>query len=290
MSFTLVLNSSNIANTSTNTSFKYNFVQGGFTADDCEICVSSVSIPYSWNNVSTYYNNKTFTLIFPTAATTVTYSIVLPDGFYTVTDINYFIQQTCISNGAYLIDSSLNNVYFTNMAYNATFYSIQVLLFSVPTSLVTTGMTYTRPATGLYSATGTGLPTTAYTPQLVIPTSGSIGTIIGFSSGTFPAAQTVTSQSFLSTLTPIGTTVNSLVIQCSLVSNRVTVPSDILDSMPITNTSFGSNLVYDPSFEKYVKIANGTYNGFTITFRDQNLNDIYAKDPNASITLMIRKK
>ena len=286
MSFTLVLNSSNVSNTSTNTTFKYDFVQGGFTADNCEMCVSSVSIPYSWNNVSTYYNNKTFSLIFPTAATTVTYSFVLPDGFYTVTDINYFIQQTCISNGAYLIDSALNNVYFTNIAYNATYYSIQVLLFSVPTTIGT----YTRPVTGLYSTTGTGLPTTAYTPQLIIPTSGSIGTIIGFASGTFPAAQTVTSQSLLSTLTPIGTTVNSLIMQCSLVSNRVTVPSDILDSMPITNTAFGTNIVYDPSFEKFVNIANGTYSGFTVTFRDQNLNDIYAKDPNTSITLMIRRK
>ena len=286
MSFTLILNSSNVVNSSTNTSFKYDFVQGGFTADNCEMCVSSVSIPYSWNNVSTYYNNKTFSLIFPTAATTVTYSFVLPDGFYTVTDINYFIQQTCISNGAYLIDSALNNVYFTNIAYNATYYSIQVLLFSVPTTIGT----YTRPATGLYSTTGTGLPTTAHTPQLIIPTSGSIGTIIGFASGTFPAAQTVTSQSLLSTLTPIGTTVNSLIMQCSLVSNRVTVPSDILDSMPITNTAFGTNIVYDPSFEKFVNIANGTYSGFTVTFRDQNLNDIYAKDPNTSITLMIRRK
>ena len=284
MSFTLVLNSSNVSNTSTNTTFKYDFVQGGFTSDNCEMCVSSVSIPYSWNNVSTYYNNKTFSLIFPTAATTVTYSFVLPDGFYTVTDINYFIQQTCISNGAYLIDSALNNVYFTNIAYNATYYSIQVLLFSVPTTIGT----YTRPATGLYSTTGTGLPTTAYTPQLIIPTSGSIGTIIGFASGTF--AQTTTSQSLLSTLTPIGTTVNSLIMQCSLVSNRVTVPSDILDSMPITNTAFGTNIVYDPSFEKFVNIANGTYSGFTVTFRDQNLNDIYAKDPNTSITLMIRRK
>ena len=286
MSFTLVLNNTNVSNTSTNTTFKYDFVQGGFTADNCEMCVSSVSIPYSWNNVSTYYNNKTFSLIFPTAATTVTYSFVLPDGFYTVNDINYFIQQTCISNGAYLIDSALNNVYFTNIAYNATYYSIQVLLFSVPTTIGT----YTRPATGLYSTIGTGLPTTAYTPQLIIPTSGSIGTIIGFASGTFPAAQTVTSQSLLSTLTPIGTTVNSLIMQCSLVSNRVTVPSDILDSMPITNTAFGTNIVYDPSFEKFVNIANGTYSGFTVTFRDQNLNDIYAKDPNTSITLMIRRK
>ena len=290
MSFTLVLNSSNVANTSTNSSFKYNFVQGGFTADDYEICVSSISIPYSWNNVSTYYNNKLFTLIFPTAATTVTYAITLPDGFYTVTDINNYIQQQCLNNGAYLIDSSSNNVFFIAMAYNSTYYGIQVLAYSVPTALTVGSVVYTRPTTGLYSTTGTGLPTTGNTPQLVIPASGSIGTIIGYAAGTYPAAQTIVNQSFLSTLTPIGTTVNSLVIQCSLVSNRVTVPSDILDSMPITSTSFGSNIVYNPSFEKFVHIANGTYSGFTITFRDQNLNDIYAKDPNASITLIIRKK
>ena len=52
--------------------------------------------------------HKTFSLIFPTAATTITYSITLPDGFYTINDINSYIQQQCILNGAYLIDSSGN--------------------------------------------------------------------------------------------------------------------------------------------------------------------------------------
>ena len=43
--------------------------------------------PYSFYNVSSFYSNKTFSLIFPTAATTVQYDITLPDGFYTVIDI-----------------------------------------------------------------------------------------------------------------------------------------------------------------------------------------------------------
>ena len=88
MSFTLVLNSSNVSNTSTNTTFKYNFIQGGFQVKDMEMCVSSITIPYSFYNVSSYYANRTFSLIFPTAATTTTISITLPEGFYTVTDIN----------------------------------------------------------------------------------------------------------------------------------------------------------------------------------------------------------
>jgi hypothetical protein len=60
--------------------------------------------------------------------------------------------------------------------------------------------------------------------------------------------------------------------------------------MPIKDTAFGSNITYDPSFEKYVSLSNGTFNNFTFSFRDQNFNEIYARDPNVSITLIIRQK
>ena len=112
MSFTLVLNSSNVSNTSTNTSFKYNFINGGFLIKDMEMCVSSITLPYSFYNISSYYSNQTFSLIFPKGATTQTISITLPEGFYTVPDINSYIQQICLDNGAYLIDSSGNYVYY----------------------------------------------------------------------------------------------------------------------------------------------------------------------------------
>ena len=291
MSFTLVLNSSNVSNTNTNTTFKYNFVQGGFRVQDMEMCVSSITIPYSFYNVSSYYANRTFSLIFPTAATTTTISVTLPEGFYTVTDINSYIQQICINYGAYLIDSTGNYVYYQQLVYNTTYYSVQLLLFSVPTTLPT-GYSYaTAGSLGSVYTTSAKLPTTAYTPQFVLASTGSIATIIGFKTGTtYPSAQTTTQQTLLSTLTPVGSTVNSLILQCSLIDNPVTMPSDILDSMPIKDTSFGSNITYDPSFEKYVSLSNGSFNNFTFSFRDQNLNEIYARDPNVSITLIIRKK
>ena len=77
MSFILTLNSTNLSNTNTNTSFKYNFINGGFTCKDYEMCVSSVTLPYSFYNVSSYYNNKTFSLIFPTGIATSTINITL---------------------------------------------------------------------------------------------------------------------------------------------------------------------------------------------------------------------
>ena len=287
MSFILTLNSTNVSNTNTNTSFKYNFINGGFTCKDYEMCISSITLPYSFFNVSSYYNNKTFSLIFPTGATTVTYPITLPDGFYTITDINSYIQQQCVLNGAYLIDSSGNYVYFIKLAYNTTSYAVQLLTYLVPTTIGT----YTRPPLGIYSAGSlNGLPTTTYTPQLVLASTGSIRTIMGFASGTFPPIQFPLDYNTLSTLTPVGSTVNSILMQCSLISNRCTFPTDIIDSMPINDVSFGSNITYQPSFERYVTVSDGTFNTFTFSFRDQNLNDIYAKDPNVSITLIIRPR
>ena len=288
MSFILTLNSTNVSNTNTNTSFRYNFINGGFTCKDYEMCISSITLPYSFFNVSSYYNNKTFSLIFPTGATTITYNFTLPDGFYTITDINSYIQQQCISNGTYLIDSSGNNIYFVKMVYNTTYYAVQFLYYLVPT-LAGIG-TYVRPSSGLYSTSGTGLPTTAYTPRLVLASTGSIRTIMGFESGTFPSSPATASSDELSTLTPIGSTVNSIIMQCSLISTRCTIPSDIIDSMPINNVSFGSNITYQPPFENFVSVSDGTFNNFTFSFRDQNLNEIYARDPNVSITLIIRPR
>lgn len=288
MSFVLTLNSTNVSNTSTNTTFKYNFINGGFTCKNYEMCVSSITLPYSFYNVSSYYSNKTFSLIFPTAATTIQHDITLPDGFYTVTEINSYIQLECQNHGAYLLDSNGDYVYFIQLVYNTAYYTVQLLNFLVPT-LAGIG-TYTRPSTGLYSTSGTGLPTTSSTPKLVLASTGSIRTIIGFASGTFPPTTQTSNYNISSTLTPIGSTVNSIIMRCSLVSNSCTSPSDILDSMPIKDTSFGSNITYDPSFEKFVTVSDGSFNSFTFTFMDQSLNEIYARDPNVSITLLIRPR
>jgi len=184
------------------------------------------------------------------------------------------------------LNSSGNYVYFVQLIYNTTYYSVQLLTFLVPT-LATIG-TYTQPSSGLYS--GAGLPTTSSTPQLVLASTGSIRTIIGFAAGTFPPTTQTVSWNISSTLTPIGTTVNSIIMRCSLVSNSCTSPSDILDSMPIKDVSFGSNITYDPNFEKFVSVTNGTFNSFVFTFCDQSLNEIYARDPNVSITLIIRPR
>ena len=285
MSNTLVFNSSNVVGTNNNT-FQYNFIQGAVNIKDCEIAVGSLTIPYSWYNVTSYYNNQKFTIVFPYGAgLTYTMNITLPAGFYSVSDINNYVQLQCVNQGLYLIYQG-QYVYYFNISVNSTYYAVNIVLSLIP-SVTSAG--YTQPTSGYWSATtGNGLPSTASTPTFSLPATGSIGPIIGFPSSYSLGPSTTQSLSANSSLTPNGSTVNGLLMRCNLVDNNIAFPSDILDGVPI-NSTFGSNITYDPSFEKWVKMKDGTFNQMTITFNDQNLNTLYALDPNILLTLLIRK-
>ena len=265
MSYTLALNSSNVVGRNNNT-YQFNFVSGSFHAKDAEIAVGSLTMPYAWFNVSSAYNNNTISITFPYLATTKTLAVVLPDGFYQISDINNYIQLQMIANGLYLVATTGLNVYFFQMSVNINYYNKYLINSVVATN---------------------GLPTVSSTPSMTLASSGSISTMIGYATGTYPS--TSSSQSLSGTLTPVGSTVNALLMRCNLINNKLASPSDILDLIPI-NCTFGSNLTYNPSFERFLKIRDGTYSSMTITFTDQDLNTLYSKDPNLALTLLIRQK
>ena len=89
-------------------------------------------------------------------------------------------------------------------------------------------------------------------------------------------------------ITPVGSTVNSIILRCSLVDNKVSVPMDILDSFTIGGVGFGQNINYSPQVSKWVKLSAGSFSNFYITFCDQNLNNLSALDNNIMVTLLFR--
>ena len=279
MAFNLVLNSNNVVAGTNNTSYQFNFIKSNIEIlDDSEICISSIQIPYSWFNITSAYQNQSFAILFPTSTSqNQLFSVTLSPGFYTVTDINAAIQQFCIANGLYLINSSGLYVYYLVLLYNTTTYGVQLITTLVPTSLPTG---WTQPGNWI------GYNSNSYCPQLVVQNN--FGIVIGFSPGTYPASQ-LTNGSTLNSQTPLGSNVNSLIVRCSLVDNQVGVPTDILDSFPITAT-FGSNINYQPPSLKWIRIVPGTFQSLLIKFVDQNLNSIVALDNNVCISLLIKNK
>ena len=276
---TLILNCNNVIGSNKNI-YRYNFPQGGIKIKEgTKICLSSLTIPYSWFNISSSYSNNSISFSFPQTGSQPTYTITIQDGFYNIDDLNYYLQQYFIANSFYLINSSGQNVYYISLQYNPTYYAIQAVLTVLPTSIP---VGWTAPV-GFR-----GLPTTTLAPQLIINNDG-ISKYLGFSQGSYPSTASTTSQSFLSNLVPVGSNVNSLAIRCNLITNKLSFPSDALDSVPI-NSSFGSNINYNPAFEKFISCSPGQYNSLDVMINDESFNNIVIKDSNVVITLLIKEE
>jgi hypothetical protein len=281
MSYNLVINGSNVVNALKNT-YRYDFINGTFQiAEGSEIMITSLQIPYSWFNITTRNNNNAFRFYWPTASATYnTFTITLPDGFYTTTSLNSYIQQFCVANGFYLIENSTqNNLYYINVLFNDTYYANQIILKTVPTVI---------PAGFTAPANWAGYPTVSRTPYVEILSTNHFGKFLGFTPGNYGFNSTI-AYSGNSNQTPVGSTVNSLVIRCSLVNNNVSAQTDIIDAFAISG-QFGRNLNFNNNIEKWIKLNAGRYSSFTVSIVDQNMNDIEILDSNILINFIIRTR
>ena len=120
MSSNIILTGANAYNSNNNDFvFKFSRTQN---LQNFECCLQSLSIYYSWFNISsTAYNNNTFSYQWydNTTAAYVTYYVTLPDGLYGINDINAYMQSIFIQNGHYSIDTATGNyVYYITMEVN----------------------------------------------------------------------------------------------------------------------------------------------------------------------------
>ncbi len=273
----IILNSSMVINNGFNNTYRYQFPKNSIHLKNAKIALGNVNIYYSWQNITAANNNNSYQIIWPVGASTQTFTLTMPNGFYQVSDLNSYLQSFCISNGLYLINSSGQYVYYLEWVQNSTYYSIQLNAYPVPTSL---------PAGFSAPSNWVGYPTTDYTPQVVI-LNNNFTSIVGLSSGTYPPAQQTTTYSKLSTTTPEITPIQSLVLTCSLLNNVVSYPTTALYSFGPGNTSYGSLIQSSPNEYFFVNCFDGTYQYMDIAILDQNFNPVSIKDTNIIITLLL---
>jgi hypothetical protein len=268
--------------------YQYQFKNGAFEVPaNAEMMITSFQIPYSWYNITSRYNNNSFKIYWPNGAVGnyTAYTLTLDDGFYTVNALNARIQQFCIEKGMYLTDGSGNNVYYVSITPNSTAYANQIITKLVPLSLPTGFVEPTDPAFA-------GYPVTTKRPPYIEILSNNFGKYLGFTAGSYGITKTA-DYNVLSNLIPQASTVNSLLVKCSLVNNGCSNQSDVLDAFAIGGSSggtFGGNLNYTNNIEKWVRISEGRYNNFIVTIVDQNNNEISILDNNLLINFLIRVK
>jgi len=296
MGKTLILNSSNIVNSS-NAVFQYNFPQGGFTFKNDIIALESLSMYFSAFNITTLYNNNSFSYIWVDGST---WNVPIPNSYLQITDLNSFFQSYMYGNGHYLTTTNGNIVYLMELVVNQARYAVQLNNFLISVGIATANSWTIAP-----TATWV-LPTNPILPYFIVPNN-NFGALLGFSPGQYPSsnpngvitatgantppAQIQTpayteSQSTLSSVAPQITPYSSFLVFCSLVNNKAVIPSQLIYSFTPTNATFGALQTYQPTAElPWNRIVDGQYNSFTIEIRDQVGNIVQFKDPNSLITL-----
>jgi hypothetical protein len=286
---TLVLNSSNLVLDGQNNKLIYNF-PNSVLFKDSYIAVSSISMYYSWFNISSQLANNTFTYTWVAAAVTTTYTVTIPDGIYEVSTLNAYLQYTFLANGHYLVSSTGQNVYYAEFLVNTARYAVQLNTYLFPTSLPTG---YTNPAALTF-------PTNTFNPSVTIPIA--LGTLLGFSSGvitnqntsngyTPPTSNYISKNasgtlSYISTSSPNLQPNSSLLFTSTCVDNPYSSPSSIIYSLS-PNVGIGKIISEKPPSFMWNKLINGTYNQLRVSILGTNLNPIQLNDPSITIMLVI---
>ena len=272
---TILINSSNVSNSLKN-QYTYKFVGGGLEFEPNKnhyIAVSSITIPYSFFNISDIYDNRNFSII----CNGTTYNLDIPSSFMTVDDLNKFLQFFFIQNNLYTLDTFGNYVYYLELEYNVSRYAVECIFHplvlpiggSNPENLVMSGNTL----------------------QLVINDSQvNFGKLLGLTPGINPSTPLTVLTSIISNTTVEGSPINVLNLTCSLVNNTISSSPDTFYSFAPSNVSFGSNIVLQPPELIWVDCYPGRFQQLTIEIKDQEGRAIQMRDSSVCIMLCIKSE
>lgn len=280
INYEIVLDGRNLDTTDpTKSRYIFNF-NGTKLLKDVKTAVISCSLFYSWFNVTDAFNNRTYQLIHPTSVGTTTLTITMPNGYYTISQLNTYLQSQLIANGLYLVNSSGQFVYYAEIIENSTRYAIQLNTYPVPTAL---------PA-GWTNPGGMTFPAVSTTPQFVILSTNNFRTLIGVNAGTYPSPASATVYSKLSDVTPKTTPVEQVIVRCNLVQNNISNPNDIIYAFNASGVGFGNLITSSPNQYNYLDVNEGYYNAIEISFVDQDYNAITLNDSSILVQLSFIEK
>ncbi len=259
--------------------YSYTLPQSTKFTTKSKVGVASLSLYNSTFNITAARGNNTITFIW-NAATPVTQTYTIPDGYYSSSDLNYFLQSKMYENKYYVTTNSGTNViYFYEIVQNSVRYGIQLNSYFIPTSAAATTLGYSLPSGATWA-----FPVASQTPQLTFDTT--FGNLIGLNAQTYPASIQSTNQSIVSTKTPNISPIDSYTLTCNLINSKYSIPSNVLFSLPLSG-SIGTLITHSTGEIIYSDIAPNVYNNIVIQFYDQLFNRLDLRDKELVLTLAI---
>ena len=259
------------------TGYEYVF-PSNIRLENATVALQSISLYNSFFNVTAARGNNRVQIDWPGLGT---FSWIIPNGYYSISDLNYWLQSQMVQNYLYMVDANSDYVYFFELRTQAIQYAANLSIYTIPTDAQ-------RQALGLEMPVGATwtCPEATLTPQFTVM-SKAFGDLLGLTPGMYPATPQNTNSSHLSTTSPQISPVNALVLGTNLVQSKLSIPSDAFFSLPI-KSGFGSLMNESNPGMTYIPVVNGNYSKVTITLYDQAFNILEINDPECVIVLSIK--
>jgi hypothetical protein len=272
---TVILNQTSPANISQNSNVVNVALPNVFYSTEHEVALASLFVYFSWNNVTTKFNNNSFNYIWTDGAT---YPVAIPNGYYSVDDITGYLQFVMTTNGHYLVDSTGAKVFYLKFVTNSVYYSVTFESTPIPSAL---------PA-GWSNPNSVNL--NGNRPQVVILSTNNFGSLIGFNPQTMPTTQASTPWSQNSDYVPQISPITSVSIVTNVAStgayNQV---SGIIGAFSVGDTAFGGQIVIQPYFPIFFPVPDkARFDTISIALFDQNNFPIDLLDQTMTATLYLR--
>jgi hypothetical protein len=287
---TLVLNNNNVVQNGQNNTLTYRFPTTA-KFDRSYVAVASVSMYYSWFNISSAAGNNILQYTWTVGGVATTFNVgtggtpggPIPDGLYEVSTLNQLLQYTMIQNKHYLIDQATGqNVYFAELLVNDARYKVQVNTFAVPTS---------KPSGYDEPSSFAGYPTVVTSPAIFIPSG--MGTILGFTGGknilSNIGGTNFQAYSDLTGGTPNIQPNSSVLVSVSSVDNPYASPTSVIYSVT-PSVAVGTIIADKPPQLLWNKLIPGSYSQLTITLLGTDLRPLQIQDGAMTIILAIAEE
>ena len=241
---------------------------------------------YSFSMYNSFYNisasqygnsNITFTWFNGTV-----YNWTIPDGYYSLSDLNLWLQQQFIINKLYCTNANNSqNIYFVQFQTNSVLYKAQIDVYFMPSSTnaglygyqIPSGASWTFPATNTMNK---------------ITINSNLKSYFGFSTlTTFGEITPVQNMNYLSDICPTISPVFSIYLGCNLIVSEFNQIGNLFSQFPIS-AAYGNLIKIESTIDSQISIKEGIYSDIIITLWDQENRPLIFIDNELTLFLIIQ--
>ena len=229
---------------------------------NCEVCLSDISMYYSWPNIKSSYGNNKFK--YTRLTDNKVFDVELPDGSYEVKDINSYLRFVMVRNGDKIDIVDKKERYPIELYINTLFYTVTILTND------------------------------KYTVQLPID---GLGKVLGFTKTAeegdkyaLIGPHDLNNKGENGNTIPQIERVESVFVHCNLVDNEHQLDNYLLHRFT-PEVPPGHLINIKPNYQDWSNaVHNRDINEIDVWFTDQDNRPLDIKDPKISVILQIKEK